>query len=125
MDHRGVDKGDGVLAEALGIPLVDLLDGAGVQPEAELVEQRHRLGGGDDLYLRPAQEDFLNRGGVVRLHVVDDQIVQGTAVQNGLDIGEELAADRPVGGVEQDGFLVQQDVGVVADAVIERMDVLK
>ena len=125
VDHRGVDKGHRVLAEALGIPLGHLLDGAGVQAKAELVEQSDRLGSGDDLHVGPAQQNLLDGGGVVGLHVVDDQIVQGAAVEDGLHVGDELPAHRPVGGVEEDGLLVQQDVGVVGHAVVQGVDVLK
>ena len=125
VDHGGVDKGDGVLAEAAAVPLFYLVDLVGVQGEAELVEERHRLGGGDDFHLGPAEEDFLNGGGVIRLYVVDDQVVQGTARQDGLDVGDELAAHRPVGGVEEDGLLVQEHVGVVADAMVQGMDIFK
>ena len=125
MDHGGVDKGHGVLAEALGVPLSHLLDGVGVQAEAELIEEVDRLGGGDNLHVRPAQQNLLNGGGVVGLHVVDDQVVQGAAVQHGLHIGDELAAHGPVGGVKEDGLLIQQDVGVVADAVVQGVDILE
>ena len=125
MDHGGVDKGHGVLAEALGVPLGHLLDGAGVQAEAELIEEGHRLGGGDDLHVGPAQENLLDGSGVVGLHVVDDQIVQGTAVEDSLHVGDKLPAHRPVGGVEEDGLLVQQDIGVVGHAVVQGVDVLK
>ena len=57
--------------------------------------------------------------------MVDDQVVQGTAVEDGLHVGDELPAHRPVGGVEEDGLLVQQDIGVVGYAVVQGVDVLK
>ena len=114
-----------MLAEATAVPFLYLVNLIGVQGEAELVEQGHRLGGGDDFHLGPAEEDLLDGGGVVRLHMVDDQIVQGTARQNGLDIGDELTAHRPVGGVEKDGLFVHENIGVVGNAVVQGMDILK
>ena len=125
MDHGGGDKGDGVFAETPGIALPDLLDLPVGEGEAELVQQDDGLGRGDDLHLRPAEQNFLDGGGVVRLHVVDDQVVQGPAVQHGLDVFNELPSHGPVRRVEQDGLFVQQDVGVVADAVVQGMDVFK
>ena len=57
--------------------------------------------------------------------MVDHQVVQGTAVQYGLHVGDELPAHRPVGGIEEDGLLVQQDIGVIGHAVVQGVDVLK
>ena len=61
----------------------------------------------------------------VRFHVVDDQVVQGLAVQQVFQILQQLAAGGPVHGVEQDALLVQQQIGVVADAPGDGVDVLK
>ena len=62
---------------------------------------------------------------MVGLDVVDDQNIQVAAVEDGVDVLKVLRADSPVSGVDQDGLLVQQDVGVVGDAVIQGMDILK
>jgi hypothetical protein len=45
------------------------------------VEQHEGLGVADDLHLGPAQQDLLDGGGVVGLHMVDDEIVQRPAGQ--------------------------------------------
>ena len=62
---------------------------------------------------------------MVRLHVVDDQVVQGLAAQQILDVLQQLAAGGPVHRVEQDALLVQQQIGVVADALGDGVDILK
>ena len=62
---------------------------------------------------------------MVGLHVVYDDIVQRSPVQHKFQILKELAADGQVHRVEQDGFFVQQDVGVVAHALGDGVDVFK
>jgi hypothetical protein len=60
-----------------------------------------------------AEHQVAQGGGVVGLHVVDKDIVQPPAVQNVLQILHKLGLNRPVHRVEEDGLLVQQQVGVV------------
>ena len=62
---------------------------------------------------------------MIRLHVVDDEVIQGTATQHSLHIVNELAAHGPVSGIKQDGLFIQQNIGVIADAVVQGMDILK
>ena len=62
---------------------------------------------------------------MIRLHVVDDQIIQGAACQNSLHIGDKLAAYGPVGGVKEDGLFVERNICVIGYAVVQGMDVLK
>ena len=55
----------------------------------KLLDHCQRLFVADDLHLRMAQDQILHRRAVVRLHVVDDQIVQRASVQHVLDIFKE------------------------------------
>ena len=80
VDHRCHDEGKGVPAGAERVHLVDN-DGAGVNVEREEVPDHfQRLFVADDLHIRMAQDQILHQRAVVRLHVVDDQIVEGSAV---------------------------------------------
>ena len=125
VDHGGSHEGDGVLAEGLGVPFLHLDELMAVDLEAELAHEEEGLLGGDHLHLGPAQQDLLDGGPVVGLHVVDDQVIQGPLPQQMLHVLQQLAAGRPVHGVEEDGLFVQQQVGVVADAPGDGMDVFK
>ena len=125
VDHRRHDEREGVLAEAHRVALFHE-DGAGVDVEGEVVlDHVADLLVADDLRVGIAQHGVLQGLGVVGLHVVHDDVVERTAVQGIGDVLEELAGDGVVDGVEQDGLLVEQDVGVVAHAAGDGVDALK
>ena len=113
---------------AAGLEGVALLDGggAGVHVEGEELLQ-HGLGhaAADDPHLGIAQDDVLNAGGVVRFQVLHDQVVQLAAVQHGGNIFKEVVTDGAVNRVEEDGLVVQQQIGVVGDAVADAVDALE
>ena len=60
-------------------------------------------------------DDFKN-GGVVRFHMVDDDIVKRSAVQHMGEVFHEQAADGMVYRIEKDGFFVIKKIGVVRNA---------
>ena len=125
VDHGRVHEGHGVGAEAPGVAFLHFGDLLGLDGEAELAEDDDRLRGGDDLHFRPAEQDLLDGSGVIGFHVVDDHVVQGAAPEHGLDVFNELASHGPVRGIEENGLLVQQHVGVVGDAVVKGMDIFE
>ena len=125
VDHGSSHKGDGVVAEGIGVALLDLDALVTVHMEAELAHQHEGLLRGDDPDLGIAQQDLLDGGAVVRLHVVDDQIVQRRSVQQVFEVLQQLAAGGPVHRVKQDALFVQQQIGVVADPLGDGVDVLK
>ena len=114
-----------MLAEALGIALFDLDQLVTVDVKAELTHEHERLFGRDHLDRRITDQDFLNRSAMVGLHVVDDQIIQRAAVQQVLDVLQQLAAGRPVHSVEQHSLLIQQQVSVIGYAARDGMDIFK
>ena len=101
-------------------------DGARVDVEREeVLDHCQRLFVADDLHIRMAQDQILHQRAVVRLHVVDDQIVERASVQHVLDIFKEDAAHGAVGSVQQDSLFIEQQVGVVAHAARDGIDVFK
>ena len=82
VDHRRTHKGDGVLTEGEGIALLHLDALMPVHMEAELTHEHEGLLVGDQLHLGMAQQDLLDAGGVIRLQMVDQQVVQLAAVQH-------------------------------------------
>ena len=62
---------------------------------------------------------------MVGLHVVDEDIVQRPAVQGVLQVLHELGLNRPVHRVKEDGFFVQQQIGVVGHPPGDRVSRLK
>ena len=114
-----------MLPEGAGVPVLyrdPLMPGGG---DAELVQETEGHGGGDQRYPRPPVQHRLKGGTVVGLHVVDDHVIQRPAVQQVLQIFHQLAAGGPVHRVEENGGLVQQKVGIVADPPGDGMDILK
>ena len=116
VDHGGHDEGQRVAA---GIERVHLLHqhGAAVHVEIEeLVDHLERLGVADDLHLGMAAHNLAHCGAVIRLHVIDDQIVERTAVKDVLEVLEELIGYAPVDGIQQHGLFIQQHIGVIGHA---------
>ena len=113
MHHRRGHEGDGMLAKALRIALFDLDQFMIVDPETKLPHQHERLLRADHLDFWPAQQDFLDGRAVVRLHMIDQQIIERAAAEQVLDIFKELAAGRPIDGVKKHGAFVEQQIGVI------------
>ena len=125
VDHGRHDKGEGVLAGAEGIKLLDH-QGMAVHIKGEEVPQHgHGLGVAHDGDAGIPADDFLHGGAVVGLHVVDHQIVQGTAVQHMLQVLKELAADGMVHRIHQNGLLVQHHIGVIGHAAGNGVNIFK
>ena len=91
----------------------------------EVLHHRARLGVADDGQLRVAQDELADGRGMVRLHMLHDEVVELPPAQHMVDVLKEQAADGLIAGVEQHRFLVQQQVGVIADAVGQRIGILK
>ena len=125
VDHRGHDKGEGVAACGQGVALLHQRRAA-VDVEGEVVpDHRQRLGVADDPDVGVAQHQLAHRGAMVRLHVVDHQVIQAARPEQVFEVLKEHLADAPVHGVDQRGLLVQHQIGVVGDAVRDRVDVFK
>ena len=82
VNHRRAHKGDGVLAEGEGVALLHLDALMSVHMEAELPHEHECLLVGDQFHLGMAQQDLLDAGGVIRLQMVDQQVVQLAAIQH-------------------------------------------
>ena len=110
-------------AEGVALPDPDLI--MTVHRKAELAHQHESFLGGDDFDLGPADQNFLQRSAVVRLHVVDDQIIQRTVAQKMLHVLHQLTAAGPVNGVKQNGLFIQKKIRVVGNPLGNGMNVLK
>ena len=123
--HRGHDEGKGVSAGRERVHLLDELHAAVQIEREEVLHHRARLGVADDGYFRVTQDKLADGRGVVRLHMLHDEVVELPAREHMVDVFKEQAADRLIHSVDQDGLLVQQQIGVVAHAVRERVGVFK
>ena len=106
-----------MLAHHHGNAVPHLLHPAGQLGTEELADHLFGGGGADGLALGPAAQHLAQGGGVVGLHMLDHQIIQGAAVQQGLHTAEKDLPHRLVHGVEQNGAAVQQQIAVIGHAV--------
>ena len=60
VDHGGLHESNRVVAEGVGVTLLNFDELVAVDVEAELAHDHEGLGGGDDLHIGPADEDLLN-----------------------------------------------------------------
>ena len=113
--HGSHGEDQRVGAGADGVALFDGHQLCGLGAE-ELLHHLCCFGSGDHRSLGVAQQEVHQRGGMVGLHVVDDDVVEWAAREGCGDVFKELRCDRGIGGVEEDGFVIQQYIAVVADA---------
>ena len=114
-----------MLAGRERVSLLDDLDLSGQIKVKELPEHGLHLGVADDGDLRIPGEKRLYGVGVVRLHMVDDQIIQLPAAQCVLYVFEKRLVHGFVHRVEQHGLLVLQQVGVVRNALRHPVNALE
>ena len=125
VDHRRHDELQGVAAGAEGVALLADADAIVIGMAEKLADHGLGHGGAKDLHMGEAQHQILQLGGVVRLHVVHHDVVQGAAIQGVVQIFPELADHLGVHRVKQDGLFVQKQVAVVRHAVWHAEDSLK
>ena len=123
--HRRGHKLQRVAAGAERVALLDRADLPGEAVAEELDDHVPGHGAAEHLHVGIAQDDLLDLGGVVGLHVVDDQIVERAAAQRVGDVLAEGMAHRGVGGIEQDGPFVAEQVAVEAHALRHIIDALE
>ena len=93
------------------------------QPLADAVEpfdHGEGLGVADDAHVGVEAPQRLDRRGVVGLHVVDDQIVDGAVADFAADVLEKAVAEVRLDRVDQRDLLADDQVGVVGDARRQR-----
>ena len=125
MDHGCQIEMQGVPAQIQGIVFLHR-QGAALQIHViELTDELEGLVVAHHLQVRVAQQQLLNAGTMIRLHVVDHQIVQGSAVQGVQDIFQELTGNGGIHRIHQRCFFVQYQIRIVRHAPGEGKQVLK
>ena len=96
--------------------------------DAEVKELLHHLGYqlvAHDSHLGMVHHQLAQSGGMVHLHVLNDDIVQLAAAEHMIQILQILFGSGSVHGIEHHGLLIQQDIGVVGYAHGDLIDALK
>ena len=73
---------------------------------------------GHDLRLGIALHKGSDTGGVIGLHVMDDQVVGRTAIEHGLEVAEPLVDKASVDRIGDSDFIAQDNVAVVCHTVL-------
>ena len=125
VDHGGHDEGEIVLAGGEGVALLHQDGALGEIAAQKLLHHGLDLGVADDLGLGIAAQQQLLGGGVVRLHVLHHQVVQLPPVQGVGHVFQKDAVHGLVHRVEEDGLLIEKQIGVIGDAVGHAVDALE
>ena len=124
VDHGGHAEGQRMPPQGQGLPLFDHQGVDGGLSE-KLGEHRQGLLVAHHRHIRTAGQQVPERGGVVRLHVVNDYVVQSAAVQDVVQVFKKLVGDAAVHRVKQHGLFIQQHVGVIGHASGDRVGAFK
>ena len=121
--HRHLDKRKVVFAGAEGIASAyrDTFFAMIVELCHEVEAFFRRNNGG----FRVTQNDFLECRRMVRLPVIDDDVVQRTSIQDMVQVVQEIRCKFEIDRIKQHCFFIQQDIGVVTYAFRNRMNSLK
>jgi len=101
-----------VLPERLSVAFTDRYRTA-VFSEPELLHECESLCRADYLNVRPAENDLVDRCGVVRFHVIYYEVIERPSCEDVLNVFDELTADRPVTRVHKNSFFIQKKVRVI------------
>ena len=117
VDHGRGDEGQGVLTQGEGVPLAHDNTALGIVGAEEALHHLKCLGGGHHGGTRIALQELVHIGGVIGLHVLDDQVIGGPAAQLSRQVLQPLVGKMAVHGVHDGDLLIQDHVGIVGNAV--------
>ena len=117
VDHGGGYKGQGVPAQAQGVPLPYHHPAVRIVGAEEIHHHVKGFCGGDDDRFRVELHEIGDVGGMVRLHMLHHQIIRLPAPQNGLNVIQPLVGKVLVHGVHDGDLVVQDHIGIVSHAV--------
>ena len=123
--HRRHDEGEAVAAGGEGVALLDEQDALREIHREKLRQHGLDLRVADDGGLGVARQHELQRRGVVGLHVVHHEIIELPPAELMGEVFEEHAVHGLVHGVEEHRLLIEQEVGVIGNAVGHAVDALE
>ena len=114
----GADKGQAVAAQVEHIALFDDHLALGVVGAKVVDHHAEGTHAGHNLGLGIALHKGGDAGGVIGLHVMDDQVVGRTAIEHGLEVAEPLVNKTAVDRIGDSDFIAQDNIAVVCHAVL-------
>ena len=116
VNHRSKDKIQDVGAQFQRVAGLYGLADIGGNVLEELIQHGKCFGISHNNRIRIGFHEFHDAGGVVRLHVLDDEIVNLAAVQLRADIVQPFIPETDVDGIEESRLPVKDQVGIVSHA---------
>ena len=83
----------------------------------ELLHHDERLGRRDDLRLRVCLHKDSDIGGMVRLHVLHNEVIRATAVKLRFEVLQPFHAEVGVYRIHDGNFFIEDDIGIIGHAV--------
>ena len=125
VDHRSIHERQCMRAAAEGVPFLhDLRHAIHVKCEI-LLHHDSQLLVADDLHIRVAADKLFKSRAVVRLHMMDHDIVKMAAVQAFFNILKKHGAHSRIDRIKEYSLLVKEQIRVVGDSSRYRIDSLK
>ena len=125
MHHRGHDEGEGVLSGGESVSFLDDIETVGKIEIEILLEHGLDLAVADHNGLRIAAEKRFDGISVVRLHVRNYKIVEFSPLKSKFYVLKKSLIYRLVHGIEKDGELVLQEIGIIRHAVGNAVNTFK
>ena len=125
MHHRRHDERETVPSRGERVSLCDKLR-AGIDVEIEkLLYHRRNFCVAEDFHIRIPHHKLPQRRGVIRLHMVNHEIIERASGEKLLDILEKHLFHRMIDCVEQHGLFIEQKIRIVGNAVRNGIDALE
>ena len=115
--HRRGEEAQFMPAQRERVALLDGEPAVRIILAEERLHHRKRLGGGDDCCLRISVHERLDAAGVVRLHVLHDQVIRRASAERLSDMLQPFPGKMPVHAVHHRDLSIHNRVGVVRHAV--------
>ena len=122
VNHRGKYKGEDMLSEGQALAVADSLPLYRIRQVKELVHHNETLFIRNDSGVRINVQEILDVGGVVRLHVLDDQVIRFFSVKDIRQVVQPLVGEADIHRIHDGDLLIHDHIGVISHAV--RYDVL-
>ena len=117
VDHGCGDEGQHMLAQVQGVALADYDAAVSVIGAEELLHHGESLGGSHNGSLGVSVQEDIDICGVVRLHVLHNQVIGLTAFQRVFQILQPLLTEILIYGVHNGDLVVNNCVRIISHAV--------
>ena len=118
MNVGGADKRQAVAAQVEHVALFDDHLALGIIGAKVVDHHAEGAHAGHNLCLGIALHKGGDAGGVIGLHVMDDQVVGRAAVEHGLEVAEPLVDKTAIDRIGDSDLLAQDNVAVVCHTVL-------